>query len=168
MTALMPDYLKSVQMTADWENRLLQMERGETSAEDFMTDIYALIDRILVSCKEVPEDMRKRHAEANSKDKEEIGKCPVCGGSVIEGKNKYFCSNRDCSFVLWKENRFLSSMKKTVSKKMAVELLTKGKTRVKDLFSAKTGKTFEADLLMTINDGKPSFSLEFPQRKTKK
>ena len=168
MTALMPDYLKSVQMTADWENRLLQMERGETSAEDFMTDIYALIDRILVSCKEVPEDMRKRYTEANSRNKEEIGKCPVCSGSVIEGKNKYFCSNRDCSFALWKENRFLSSMKKTVSKKMAAELLTKGKTHVKDLFSAKTGKTFEADLLMTVNDGKPSFSLEFPQRKPKK
>lgn len=168
MTALMPDYLKSVQMTADWENRLLQMERGETSAEDFMTDIYALIDRILVSCKEVPEDMRKRYTEADSRNKEEIGKCPVCSGSVIEGKNKYFCSNRDCSFALWKENRFLSSMKKTVSKKMAAELLTKGKTHVKDLFSAKTGKTFEADLLMTVNDGKPSFSLEFPQRKPKK
>lgn len=168
MTALMPDYLKSVQMTADWENRLLQMERGETSAEGFMTDIYALIDRILVSCKEVPEDMRKRYTEANSRNKEEIGKCPVCSGSVIEGKNKYFCSNRDCAFALWKENRFLSSMKKTVSKKMAAELLTKGKTHVKDLFSAKTGKTFEADLLMTVNDGKPSFSLEFPQRKPKK
>lgn len=168
MTALMPDYLKSVQMTADWENRLLQMERGETSAEDFMTDIYALIDRILVSCKEVPEDMRKRYTEADSRNKEEIGKCPVCSGSVIEGKNKYFCSNRDCAFALWKENRFLSSMKKTVSKKMAAELLTKGKTHVKDLFSAKTGKTFEADLLMIVNDGKPSFSLEFPQRKAKK
>ena len=168
MTALMPDYLKSVQMTADWENRLLQMERGETSAEDFMTDIYALIDRILVSCKEVPAEMRKRYTEADSRNKEEIGKCPVCSGSVIEGKNKYFCSNRDCAFALWKENRFLSSMKKTVSKKMAAELLTKGKTHVKDLFSAKTGKTFEADLLMTVNDGKPSFSLEFPQRKPKK
>lgn len=168
MTALMPDYLKSVQMTADWENRLLGIERGETTAEAFMKDIYALIDRILVSCKEVPEEMRKRYTDANNRSKEEIGKCPVCGGSVIEGKNKYFCSNRDCSFALWKENRFLTSMKKSVSKKMAAELLAKGKTHVKELFSAKTGKTFEADLLMTVNDGKAMFSLEFPQRNTKK
>lgn len=168
MTALMPDYLKSVQMTADWENRLLGIERGETTADAFMKDIYALIDRILVSCKEVPEEMRKRYTDANNRSKEEIGKCPVCGGSVIEGKNKYFCSNRDCSFALWKENRFLTSMKKSVSKKMAAELLAKGKTHVKELFSAKTGKTFEADLLMTVNDGKAMFSLEFPQRKTKK
>ena len=168
MTALMPDYLKSVQMTADWENRLLQMERGETSAEGFMTDIYALIDRILVSCKEVPEEMRKRYAETDGNTNEEIGKCPVCSAPVVEGKNKFFCTNRDCAFALWKENRFLSSMKKTVSKKMAAELLTKGKTHVKDLVSAKTGKAFEADLLMTVNDGKPSFSLEFPQRKPKK
>lgn len=167
MTALMPDYLKSVQMTADWENRLLLMERGETTAEAFMKDIYALIDRILVSCREVPEDMRKRYAEPDNKSKEEVGKCPVCGGSVREGKDKFFCSNRECSFALWKENKFLSSMKKTISKKMAAELLSKGKTHVKDLFSAKTGKTFEANLLMTVNDGKVMFSLEFPQRKTK-
>ena len=167
MTALMPDYLKSVQMTADWENRLLLMERGETTAEAFMKDIYALIDRILVSCKEVPEDMRKRYSETSNKSAEEIGKCPVCGGFVREGKDKFFCSNRECSFALWKENKFLSSMKKTISKKMAEELLTKGKTHVKDFFSAKTGKTFEANLLMTVNDGKVMFSLEFPQRKTK-
>ena len=168
MTALMPDYLKSVQMTADWENRLLQMERGETSAEVFMKDIYALIDKILVSCKEVPEDMRKRYSELDSTEKEEIGKCPVCGSAMLEGNKKFYCTNRDCSFALWKETRFLSSMKKTISKKMAADMLTKGKTHVKDFFSAKTGKTFEADLLMSVNDGRVSFSLEFPQRKSKK
>ena len=165
MTALMPDYLKSVQMTADWENRLLQMERGETSAELFMKDIYALIDKILVSCKEVPEDMRKLYSGLDSKGKEELGKCPVCGSAVLEGNKKYYCTNRDCSFTLWKETRFLSSMKKTISKKMAVDMLAKGKTHVKDFFSAKTGKTFEADLLMNVDDGRVSFSLEFPQRK---
>ena len=165
LTALMPDYLKSVQMTADWENRLLQMERGETSAELFMKDIYALIDKILVSCKEVPEDMRKLYSGLDSKGKEELGKCPVCGSAVLEGNKKYYCTNRDCSFTLWKETRFLSSMKKTISKKMAVDMLAKGKTHVKDFFSAKTGKTFEADLLMNVNDGIVSFSLEFPQRK---
>lgn len=165
MIALMPDYLKSVQMTADWENRLLQMERGETSAELFMKDIYALIDKILVSCKEVPEDMRKRYSGLDSKGKEELGKCPVCGSAVLEGNKKYYCTNRDCSFTLWKESRFLSSMKKTISKKMAVDMLAKGKTHVKDFFSAKTGKTFEADLLINVDDGKVSFSLEFPQRK---
>ena len=165
MTALMPDYLKSVQMTADWENRLLQMERGETSAELFMKDIYALIDKILVSCKEVPEDMRKRYSGLDSKGKEELGKCPVCGSAVLEGNKKYYCTNRDCSFTLWKETRFLSSMKKTISKKMAVDMLAKGKTHVKDFFSAKTGNTFEADLLINVDDGKVSFSLEFPQRK---
>ena len=168
MTALMPDYLKSVQMTADWENRLLRMERGETTVEAFMKDVYALIDRILMSCKEVPEEMRKRYAESNQAGKEEIGKCPMCGGAVLEGKSNFFCSNRNCSFALWKESKFLSSMKKTVSRKMAADLLAKGKTHVKDLFSAKTGKTFEADLLMQVDNGKVSFSLEFPQKKTKK
>ena len=150
MTALMPDYLKSAQMTADWENRLLRMERGEATAEDFMKDIYDFIDRILVSCKEIPEEMRKRYAENTLYQKDEIGKCPVCCGTVVEGKSNFRCTNRDCSFALWKETRFLSSMKKTISKKMAEDLLNKGKTRVKDFFSAKTGKTFEADLLMHV------------------
>lgn len=164
MTALMPDYLKSAQMTADWENRLLQMERGETSGEIFMKDIYTLIDNILVSCKEVPEDMRKRYSGLDSRGKEEIGKCPVCGSAVLEGNKKFYCTNRDCNFTLWKETRFLSSMKKTISKKMAVDLLSKGKIHVKDFVSVKTGKPFEADLLMNVDDGRVSFSLEFPQR----
>ena len=168
MTAVMPDYLKSVQMTADWENRLLHMVRGETTAEAFMKDVYALIDRILVSCKEVPEEMQKRYAENNRAGKEKIGKCPMCGGAVLEGKSNFFCSNRNCSFALWKESKFLSSMKKTVSRKMAADLLAKGKTHVKDLFSAKTGKTFEAELLMNVDNGKVSYGLEFAQKKAKK
>ena len=168
MTALMPDYLKSVQMTADWENRLLRMERGETTAEAFMEDVYALIDRILTSCKEVPEKMREQYAESRRAGKEEFGKCPMCGGAVLEGKSNFFCSNRDCSFTLWKESKFLSTMKKTVSRKMASDLLAKGKTHVKDFFSEKTGKTFEAELLMNVDNGKVSYSLEFPQKKLKK
>lgn len=165
MIAIMPDYLKSVQITADWENRLLRMERGEIKSETFMRDIYALIDRILMSCKEVPQEMQRRYADSNQASKGEIGKCPMCGSTVFEGKNKYYCSNRECSFTLWKETKYLSSMKKSITRKMASDLLAKGKTPVKDLFSAKTGKRFEADLQMHVDNGKVSFNLEFPQKK---
>jgi len=163
MITLMPEYLKSVQMTADWENRLLAMERGQTTEEAFMADIYSLIERMLSDCRALPQDERQKFS--GDKGNRGVGKCPVCGGPVYEGKSNFFCSNRECSFTLWKENRYLSSMKKTVDKKMASELLEKGRTHAKDFYSAKTGKNFEADLLLIVSDdGKTSFQMEFPNR----
>lgn len=165
MIALTPEYLKSPQMTADWENRLLMMERGETSAEAFMEDIYALIGRILEGCREIPKEERQRFVSEGAKMKGEIGTCPVCGKPVREGKSNFYCVNRECSFALWKENRYLSSMRKNIDRRMAAELLDKGKTHAKDFYSAKSGKNFEADLWMDVSpDGKTSFRMEFPKR----
>ena len=100
-------------------------------------------------------------------EREVIGKCPVCGCDVFEGKQNFYCSNRQCDFALWKENRFLGSMEKTLDKKMAVELLDKAYTHVKGLYSRKKDIKFDADLLLTLEDGKPRFHLEFPKKKKK-
>ena len=163
MIALMPEYLKSAQMTADWENRLLLMERGETTSEAFMSDIYVLINQMLSECRKVPDSARQ--AAENGGGRKEIGKCPVCGSTVYEGKNNFYCSNRACSFTLWKETRFLSAMKKRIDHRMAADLINTGRAHARDFYSAKTGKTFEADLLMKIEeDGKVSFQMEFPKR----
>ena len=168
MIALMPEYLKSAQMTADWENRLLAMERGQTTGEAFMADIFALIEKMLSECRAIPDTERQRFSDGTN-DRKEIGKCPVCGNPVYEGKRNFYCSNKDCSFTLWKENRYLSSMKKTVDKKMAIDLLHKGRTHAKDFYSAKSGKTLEADLILEVTeDGKASFKMEFPKRTTGK
>ena len=86
---------------------------------------------------------------------------------VYEGKQNFYCSNRQCDFALWKENRFLGSMEKTLDKKMAVELLDKACTHVKGLYSRKKDIKFDADLLLTLEDGKPRFHLEFPKKKKK-
>lgn len=167
MIALMPEYLKSAQMTADWENRLLAMERGQTTEEAFMADIYSLIDRMLSDCRTLPQDERQKFS--GDKGNRGVGKCPVCGSPVYEGKSNFYCSNRGCSFALWKENRYLSSMKKTLDKKMASELLGKGRTHAKDFYSAKAGKNFEADLILEVSeDGKTSFKMEFPERNSRK
>ena len=168
MIALMPEYLKSAQMTADWENRLLAMERGQTTEDAFMSDIYALIEKMLAECRAIPAAEKQKFSDG-SNDRKEIGKCPVCGNPVYEGKRNFYCSNPDCTFALWKENRYLSSMKKTVDKKMAADLLQKGRTHAKDFYSAKTGKNFEADLILEVTeDGKASFQMEFPKRTTGK
>lgn len=161
LVKVMPEYLKSAVMTAEWENQLLMMEKGQITDTQFMGEITSLVRKILEVCREIPEEERRRFQTA----REVIGKCPVCGCDVFESKQNFYCSNRQCDFALWKENRFLGSMEKTLDKKMAVELLDKACTHVKGLYSRKKDIKFDADLLLTLEDGKPRFHLEFPKKK---
>lgn len=163
LVKVMPEYLKSAVMTAEWENQLLMMEKGQITDTQFMGEITSLVRKILEVCREIPEEERRRFQTA----REVIGKCPVCGCDVFEGKQNFYCSNRQCDFALWKENRFLGSMEKNLDKKMARELLDKACTHVKGLYSKKKGMKFDADLLLTLEDGKPRFHLEFPKKKKK-
>lgn len=156
---VLPEYLKSAALTAEWENRLLLMEKGQLPGSAFMEGIEKLLEEILEGCRKIPENERRRfHA------KESIGSCPVCGNPVYEGKQNFYCSNRACSFALWKENHYLSGMRKKLDKKMAVELLHMGRTHVPDFYSQKTGRTFAADLILETKEGRASFKMEFPKR----
>lgn len=163
LVKVMPEYLKSAVMTAEWENQLLMMEKGQITDTQFMGEITSLVRKILEVCREIPAEERRRFQTA----REVIGKCPVCGCDVFEGKQNFYCSNRQCDFALWKENRFLGSMEKNLDKKMARELLDKACTHVKGLYSKKKDMKFDADLLLTLEDGKPRFHLEFPKKKKK-
>lgn len=163
LVKVMPEYLKSAVMTAEWENQLLMMEKGQITDTQFMGEITSLVRKILEVCREIPEEERRRFQTA----REVIGKCPVCDCDVFEGKQNFYCSNRQCDFALWKENRFLGSMEKNLDKKMARELLDKACTHVKGLYSKKKDMKFDADLLLTLEDGKPRFHLEFPKKKKK-
>lgn len=163
LVKVMPEYLKSAVMTAEWENQLLMMEKGQITDTQFMGEITFLVRKILEVCREISEEERRRFQTA----REVIGKCPVCGCDVFEGKQNFYCSNRQCDFALWKENRFLGSMEKNLDKKMARELLDKACTHVKGLYSKKKDMKFDADLLLTLEDGKPRFHLEFPKKKKK-
>ena len=163
LVKVMPEYLKSAVMTAEWENQLLLMEKGEITDTQFMGEITSLVRKILEVCREIPEEERRRF----QMEREVIGKCPVCGCDVFEGKQNFYCSNRQCDFALWKENRFLGNMEKNLDKKMARELFDKACTHVKGLYSKKKDMKFDADLLLTLEDGKPRFHLEFPKKKKK-
>lgn len=163
LISVLPEYLKSAAMTAEWENRLLLMEKGELDSESFLDGIVELIDRMLLECGEISAEERNRFHP-----RESIGTCPVCKSPVYEGKKNFYCGNQDCSFALWKENRYLSGMKKQLDKKMALELLKEGRTYVPDLYSQKKGKTFAAYLLLDTSGGKASFKLEFPKKKSSK
>ena len=153
-----PDYLKSASMTAEWENDLLRMERGEIKPHDFMQGIHGLIDKMLADLRQIP-----TVAAAPHHNKVSVGSCPVCGNPVHESKLSFCCADRSCKFALWKESRYLSNMRKTLDKKMAVDLLKKGRTHVKDFYSAKKDKTFAADLVMRVEEGRAQYSLEFPK-----
>ena len=161
LVKVMPEYLKSAVMTAEWENQLLMMEKGQITDAQFMGEITSLVGKILEVCRDIPEEERRRFQTA----REVIGKCPVCGSDIFEGKQNFYCSNRQCDFALWKENRFLGSMEKNLDKKMAKELLAKACTHVKGLYSRKKDMKFDADLLLTLEDGKTRFHLEFPKKK---
>lgn len=153
-----PDYLKSASMTAEWENDLLRMERGEIKPYDFMQGIHGLLDKMLADLRQIP-----TVAVAPNHNKVSVGSCPVCGNPVHESKLSFCCADRSCKFALWKESRYLSNMRKTLDKKMAVDLLKKGRTHVKDFYSAKKDKTFAADLVMRVEEGRAQYSLEFPK-----
>lgn len=157
---ILPDFLKSASMTAEWENQLLDMEKGRISPNQFMTGIENMITMMLNGCDNIPDEETHRF-----QSRESIGTCPVCGSLVYEGKSNFYCSDRDCQFALWKENRYLEKMQKKIDKRMAAELLKNGRVTVKDLYSAKKNMYFEADLLINVSDERVNFSLEFPKKK---
>ena len=158
-----PDYLKSASMTAEWENALLLMEHGEIKPRDFMQGIHGLIDKMLADLRQI-----STVAAASNYNTVSVGNCPVCGNPVHESKLSFCCADRSCNFALWKESKYLSNMRKTLNKKMAADLLKKGRTHVKDFYSVKKDKTFAADLVMQIADGRVQYSLEFPKTPIKK
>lgn len=157
---VLPEYLKSPSMTAEWENELLEMEHGKVPVQQFMDEITLLTQKIIEECRRLPEEEKERFL-----NRRKIGICPACGRAVYEGKKSYYCSNPDCRFVLWKENRYLVSMRKVIDPALAENLLENGRARVRDLYSARKGTTFEADLCMEYQDERVQFRLEFPPRK---
>lgn len=163
---ILPDNIKSPMLTAEWESMLKQVERGEVSAEAFMEGI-ADMSRTLVKEHTAPEErFAGLFPDAKGNGREAVGTCPRCGGTVYEGKKGFFCDNRDCSFALWKDNKFFSSKKKTITKSVAAALLKEGRVSMSGLYSEKTGRTYDAVVLLDDTGGKyVNFKLEFPAKK---
>ena len=166
LIAVLPDNIKSPILTAEWESMLKQVEHGELSATSFMDQI-ADMSRTLVKEHTAPEE---RFADLFPSSKgtvhEAVGVCPRCGAPVYEGKKGFFCDNRECSFALWKDNRFFSSKKKSITKSVAAALLKEGRISMSGLYSEKTGRTYDAEVILDDTGGKyVNFKLEFPVKK---
>ena len=154
LITVMPEEIQSPEMTADWETKLLQIERGEMEPSEFMTEINTMITELVKNTE------MKKGANALMKSKI-IGVCPNCGKPVVEREKGWFCENRECRFVLWKDNAFFKRLGKRLDSHVADKLLRDGRVRLKDCKSAK-GKTYNATVLLSCEaDGRSKFSLEF-------
>ena len=151
---VMPEQIQSPEMTADWENKLLRIERGEMEPEEFMTEIKEMISSLVNTTEAV------KGANALMKNKV-IGACPNCGTNVVEREKGWFCENRECRFALWKDNAYFKRLGKHLDGRVVDKLLRDGRVRLKDCKSAK-GKTYNATVLLSAeSDGRSKFSLEF-------
>ena len=166
LIAVLPDNIKSPILTAEWESMLKQVEHGELSATSFMDQI-ADMSRTLVKEHTAPEErFADLFPSSRETAQEAVGVCPRCGAPVYEGKKGFFCDNRECSFALWKDNRFFSSKKKSITKSVAAALLKEGRISMSGLYSEKTGKTYDAEVILDDTGGKyVNFKLEFPVKK---
>lgn len=158
LICVLPEQLTSPAMTAEWENTLMQIERGGADASVFLDGIVEMTSELVKAYPFLSDTEAKRFES----EKEVIGKCPRCGSPVYVGKGNFYCSNRSCSFCLWEDNKFFSSKKKKLTKKIAKELLEKGWCRVKGLYTPKRAEPYDAIIRLADTGGKyVSFKLDF-------
>ena len=154
LITVMPEQIQSASMTADWEEKLIEIERGNFSSGAFIAEISEMITELVQTYK-VIED-----AEVLMKPVHEaMGICPCCGKSVVEKSKGFFCESGD--FALWKNNKFFDALGKKLTKQIAEKLIKDGRAKLKGCKSAKTGKTYDCTVVMTVEDGRCNFRLEF-------
>ena len=158
LVCVLPEQITSPKMTAEWENTLMEIERGKADADAFLSGIVRMTGDLV---KAYP-FLSDAEAQRFGTGKEKIGKCPRCGSPVYVGKGNFYCSNKDCSFCLWEDNKFFSSKKKKLTKKIAKELLDKGWCRVTGLYTPKKPQLYDAVIRLDDSGGKyVSFKMEF-------
>ncbi len=163
LVSILPDMLTSPQLTAEWENNLTQIAKGAADAGDFMQRIEAMARELV---KENATADKDKAAFTGGEEKPSIGKCPRCGCPVHEGRKNFYCSNRDCAFTMWKNDRFFEERKATFTPKIAAALLKSGKANVKGLYSPKTGKTYDGTVVLADTGGKyVNYKIEIPKKK---
>lgn len=156
LITILPEELQSPLLTAEWEQQLLLIEKGELAPADFMKAIKDMVDNLIRNYKVID------GADVLfPSGRPVVGKCPRCGSDVTESKKGYFCERNDCRFALWKDNRFLTNKRISMTKKMAEKLLADGRCYVSGIYSERTGKRYDAYIVMTDDGEKTTFSLDF-------
>ena len=160
LITVLPEQLQSPLLTAEWEYRLGEIERGELSPEEFLSGIYAMLRELAATYQVV-----KGTEYLFSPPREAVGRCPRCGGDVTESKKGFFCQSETCRFAIWKDSKWWSAKKKQPTKAVVAALLKDGRARLTGCYSEKTGKTYDADVLLEDTGEYVNFKLDFGQRK---
>ena len=161
LITVLPEQVQSPLMTAEWEEKLKLVERGELSADGFLSEIVNMTSALVKTY-----EMVKGADMLFASDRESVGKCPRCGGSVSENKKGFCCSDKACGFAIWKENRFFTAKKKTVTKAIVRSLLESGKVPLTGCYSEKTGKTYDCVAVLDDTGGQfVNFTMEFTAKK---
>ena len=160
LITVLPEQLQSPLLTAEWEYRLGEIECGELPPEDFMAGISAML-RELVGTYQVI----KGTEYLFSPPREVVGRCPRCGGEVAEMQKGFFCQNEACRFAIWKNNKWWAAKKKQPTKAVVAALLKDGRARLTGCYSEKTGKTYDATVVLEDDGQYVSFRLEFDRQK---
>ena len=150
LAVVLPESLTSPALTAEWESRLTEIAKGNADPDEFMAEIEAQVRQLIKTYSCISADKQNLFQS----ERVIIGKCPRCGENVYEGKKNFYCGNRGCQFVMWKNDRFFEQRKKAFTPKIAAALLKNGKAKVKGLYSEKTGKTYDATVLLADTGGK--------------
>lgn len=157
LIAILPEQIQSPSMTAEWEHQLKEIEKGKTEPEAFLAQTAAMLKEL----------SRNREVVKNADtlfpaSRESIGKCPRCGGPVVEIKKGFVCDNRSCGFAIWKESRFFTAKKKKPTPELVSVLLKNGRAKLPGCYSEKTGKTYDAVVVLDDDGGQyVNFKLEF-------
>ena len=161
LISVLPETLTSPLLTAEWENELSRIAKGETDADSFMEKIEALTKDFVEKA-----DAEKVKAELFKQEKTVIGLCPRCQSPVYEGKKNYYCSNRDCRFSMWKNDRFFEDRKIVFTPKIASTLLKDKKVKVKNIYSHKTDKTYDGNVVLCdTKDKYVNYRIEIERKK---
>lgn len=166
LITVLPDVVKSPKLTADWENALTLVAKGEMEREDFMADIETMVSDLIHTYHEVSDEQKKMFAQ----EQKVLGKCPNCGGDVVKGKYGAFCKNK-CGMNV---SRIMGV---SLSDEQVESLLDGKKTLLKGLTS-KAGKKYDAYIIPSgteeyhyTKDGEEKsgvqfkFVMEFPNKK---
>ena len=156
LITVLPEQLQSPLLTSEWEHRLKEIEFGELGADEFLAGICDMVAALVRDA--APVDGAEVLFPSG---RPVVGKCPRCGAEVTESKNGYFCERRSCKFGLWRDNRFLAAKKISLTKKMASSLLTQGRAYASGVYSEKTGKTYDAFIVLEDDGARSSYKLDF-------
>ena len=160
LITVLPEQLQSPLLTAEWEYRLGEIERGELAPEDFMAEITAMLKELVGTYQVI-----KGSEYLFAPPREVVGQCPRCGGEIAEMQKGFFCQDQSCKFAIWKNNKWWAAKRKQPTKAIVAALLKDGRAHVAGLYSEKSGKTYDATVVLEDTGQYVNFKLDFDRQK---